>query len=295
MRLLPALLLLLQSIITVHTELVVVPAVVTDKTGRHVTGLRQEDFHIYEDGRLRPTEVFHHGDAPITLGLIVDRSASMRPKVAALLTAVSSLLESSRTEDELFAVDFNDRVSFELPADHPFTSDAKVLEAALLAPRAEGRTALYDGVADGLQQLEAGHGQRHALIVISDGGDNASRRTYADVLALARRSDAVIYAIGLTSTSGDAEADDDEGLLKRLCKDTGGLAFFPRKLEEIASVAAQVASDLHEQYTLGFSPAERTGRGAFRKIEVVVTQAGAGRPHVRTRPGYLSSAPGPKP
>lgn len=294
MSVLPVLLLLLQAIITVHTELVVVPVVVTDSHGRHVSGLKQENFHVYEDGRPRPTSVFHHGDAPITLGLVVDRSQSMRPKASALMAAVSALLQTIREDDELFAVDFNDRVSFELPEDHPFTNDPKRLEAALARVNAEGQTALYDGVAEGLRQLRSGHGERRALVVISDGGDNVSRLKYADVMALARRSDAVIYAIGLLG-SAPAEEDEDAGLLKRLCKDTGGVAYFPRTAEEIVEMSARVAADLREEYTLGFEPDDRADARAFRKIEVKVTAAGEGRLRVRTRSGYLSAGASAKP
>jgi len=295
MSLLPALFLLLQAVIRVHTELVVVPVVVTDARGGHVGGLTQDNFQIYEDGRLRPTTAFNHGEGSITMGLIVDRSQSMRPKVRALQTVVSALLQVSRKDDELFAVDFNDRVSVELPPAHPFTSDPTVLQAALLAVLPEGQTALYDGVAEGLRQMQSGHGQRRALVVISDGGDNVSRLKYADVLALARRSDAVIYAIGLLSESLAVE-DEDADLLKRLCKDTGGVAYFPRTADEIASTSKAIADDLREQYTLGFEPAERSDPRAFRKIEVKVTApAATGRLRVRTRSGYLGAGTDAKP
>jgi Ca-activated chloride channel homolog len=290
--LLPAVLLLLQVVISVHTELVAVPVVVTDGDGHHVSGLQPENFRVYEDGRRQPIAVFHHGDAPITLGLIVDRSQSMRRKTPALLAAVSALLQSSRPDDELFAVDVNDRVSFALSDDRPFTADAKELMAALTAVRADGRTALYDGVVEGLQHLQRGRAEKHALIVVSDGGDNASRRTYAEVLALARRSNAVIYAIGLLGTS-PVEEEEDAGLLKRLCKDTGGLAYFPRTHDEIAAMASDVARDLREQYTVGFTPGERTDGRAFRKIDVAVSAAGRGRLHVRTRSGYVTGDPKP--
>ena len=282
---LPAVLLLLQAVISVHTELVAVPVVVTDARGQHISGLSQDSFRVYEDGRQQPIAVFHHGDGPVTLGLIVDRSQSMRPKSTALLSVVSALLKSSRPEDELFAVDFNDRVLLALPEGRSFTNDAKELEAALTAVRAEGRTALYDGVAEGLQHLDIGHGEKRALIVVSDGGDNASRRKYAEILALARRSDAVIYAIGLLGAS-PVEEEEDAGLLKRLCRDTGGVAYFPRTADEIVEVSMQVARDLREQYTLGFTPSARTDGRAFRKIEVRVTAAGQGRLRVRSRSGY---------
>jgi VWFA-related protein len=260
--------------------------VVVDGRGRPVRGLDKENFRIYEDGRLQPTAVFHHGDSSVTLGLVVDRSQSMRPKTQALAAAVSSLLQSTGPEDELFAVDFNDQVSLALPSGRSFTNDARELATAVAAVVAQGATALYDGVAAGLEHLARGRAQRRALIVLSDGGDNGSIRTYGEVLAAARRSDAVIYGIGLLR-SGPNEEQENPELLKRLCRDTGGVAYFPKTDAEIAMAAAQVASDLHEQYTLGFVPAERTDKGAFRKIEVTATMAGHGRLRVRTRTGYV--------
>ncbi len=284
--LLPAVLLLLQAVISVHTELVAVPVTVTDGHGHHVSGLSQDDFRVYEDGRQQPIALFHRGDAPITLGMVVDRSQSMRPKSAALLTAVSALLQATRPGDELFAVGFNDRVSSAPAAGRPFTHDATEIRVALLAIHAEGRTALYDGVAEALQHLKLGASEKKALIVVSDGGDNASRGTYARILALARQSDAVIYAIGLLGTPPVVE-EEDAGLIKRLCKDTGGVAYFPRTTEEIVAASASVARDLREQYTLGFAPGARTDGRAFRRIQVRVSAAGHGRLHVRTRLGYM--------
>jgi len=279
-------LLLLQAVISVHTELVAVPVSVTDARGRHVSGLTQENFRVFEEGRPQPIAVFHHGDAPITLGLIVDRSQSMLAKRSALQTAVSALLRSSRPDDELFAVGFNDRVSFALAASRPFTNNSREIVASLPAIPTGGRTALYDGVAEALEHLQLGQSEKKVLIVVSDGGDNASQRTYAEVLALARRSDAVIYAIGLLGTSA-VEEEEDAGLLKRLCKDTGGVAYFPRTNDEIAAMSTNVARDLREQYTLGFAPGPRTDARAFRRIEVRVSAAGQRRLHVRTRSGYV--------
>lgn len=285
MRVLSAALLLLQAVISVHTELVAVPVVVTDSRGHHVSGLNQDNFQVFEDGRPQPIAVFHHGDGPVTVGLIVDRSQSMRPKSAALLVAVSALLRSSRPEDELFAVTFNDRVLFALPGE-AFTRDVNELSAALTAVRAEGRTALYDGVAEGLRHLDLGHGEKRSLIVLSDGGDNGSVHRYAEILALARRSDAVIYAVGLLGPSPIDDDEEDAGLLKRLCRDTGGVAYFPRTPDDIAAVSARVASDLREQYIIGFTPGTPTGGRTFRKLDVKVTATGQGPLRVRTRAGY---------
>jgi VWFA-related protein len=230
--------------------------------------------------------VFHHGDAAVTLGLVVDRSRSMRAKNAAVLTAISALLKESRRDDELFGVGFGDSVAFALPASRPFTGSAGEMTAAFAAMPNDGRTALYDGVAAALEHLESGHAGKKVLVVVSDGGDNASVKTYVEVLALAGRSDAVIYAIGILSDSPDAE-DEDAGLIKRLCRDTGGAAYFPRTAAAIVETAERVARDIREQYTIGFVPGTRAIGHAFHKIEVKVSAPGHGRIHVRTRSGYV--------
>ncbi len=280
-------LLLAQLVMTARTELVAVPVTVTDSRGRHVTGLSQGDFHVFEDGRPQPIVVFSREDVPLTLGVVADSSQSMRSKTPALLAAVGAIARSARPDDEMFAVTFNDRVEFALPRGQRFTHDATQLESALAAVRADGETALYDGVTEGLRHLQRGQSGRHALVIVSDGGDNASRETYARVLALARQSDVVIYAIGLMGTSPGQE-EENEGLLRRLCGDTGGVAYFPRTPGEILATSAQVARDLREQYTLGFTPSERTDGRTFRKIKVTVTVPGRERFHVRTRAGYLA-------
>ena len=279
-------LLLLQAVISVHTELVTVPVIVTDARGHHVSGLAREDFRVFEDGRPRPIAVFARGDAPVLLGLVVDRSQSMRGKGPALRAAVSALLQASRPDDELFAVGFADNVSFALAGSRPFTHDVGELETAVFAMPAGGRTALYDGVAEALQHLQLGPAARRVLVVVSDGGDNASAETYRRVLALARQSDAVIYAIGMMGTP-PAQEEEDAGLLERLCRDTGGVAYLPRSDEDIVAASTSVARDIREQYTLGFEPGPRHDARVFRRIEVTVSAAGHGRLHVRTRSGYL--------
>jgi Ca-activated chloride channel homolog len=283
-----AALLLFQAVITVRTELVAVPVSVTDGRGGHVSGLSQDNFRVFEDGRPQPITVFSRGDASLTLGLIVDRSQSMRTKTPALLAAIGALTRATRTGDEMFAVTFNDRVALALPDDQPFTGDAKQIAAALTAVRADGETALYDGVAEGLQHLRLGQPGKHALVIVSDGGDNASRETYDRILALARQSDAVIYAIGLLGTSSEQEQEEDAGLLQRLCADTGGVAYFPHTAGEMLTMSTDVGRDIRDEYVLGFTPSDRTGGRAFRKIRVTVTAEGRGRLHARTRSGYLA-------
>jgi Ca-activated chloride channel homolog len=210
----------------------------------------------------------------------------MGSKLPDVVTAVSSFAHSSNPQDEMFVVDFNDDVSVELLGGKPFTHDSKELEHALRAVSARGRTALYDAVAEGLLHLQLAHWDKRALIIVSDGGDNASHLKYSQILALARRSQVLIYSIVL---AGDSQ-EEDPGVLRRLCKDTGGIAYLPRAGESVATISTEIARDLREQYTLGYVPQSTKRADAFRKLEVKVTAPGHGKLRVRTRHGYSPAA-----
>lgn len=264
-------------------NLVQLPVNVTDAHGTSITDLKPDNFRVFEDGQLQKITVFDEGNTPVTVGLVVDHSRSMRPKLRDVVAAVYTFAHSSNPQDEMFVVDFNDDVTIELMHGKAFSSDPKDLEEALNAVTARGRTALYDAVSEGLNHLQYAHTAKKALIIISDGGDNASHFKYPQVLAQARQSQASIYAIALV---GSEDAEENPGLLRRLCKDTGGVAYFPGEAESVSSVSARIARDLREQYTLGYVPLNVQGAVAFRKIEVKVTAPGRGRLHVRTRQGY---------
>jgi Ca-activated chloride channel family protein len=279
-----------QAKIAVTANLVLLPVRVTDARGTFVTGLKQQDFHVYEDRKLQELKVFEEGDSPVTVGLVVDHSRSMGPKLQNVAAAVSYFAHSSNPQDEMFVVDFNDDVLIELMKGKAFSSDPKELEEALTAVRARGRTALYDAVSEGLHHLQYGHLGKKALIIISDGGDNASHLKYSQVLAQARQSQTLIYAIGLV---GADDKEENPGLLRRLCKDTGGIAYFPREGESVTHVSTEIARDLREQYTLGYVPQNMQRADVFRRVEVKVTAQGHGSLHVRTRPGYSPAAENP--
>ena len=272
-----------QAKIAVTANLVLLPVKVSDAHGAFVPGLKQEDFQVFEDGQLQKLTVFESRDTPVTVGLVVDHSKSMGPKLQDVVVAVSYFTHSSNPQDEMFVVDFNDDVSIELMRGKAFSSDVKDLEEALRAVSARGQTALYDAVSEGLHHLQYGRFEKKALIIISDGGDNASHLKYSQVLAQARQAQAQIYSIGLV---GSLEGEENPGLLRRLCKDTGGIAYFPRAGESTASVAKEIARDLREQYTLGYAPQNLKSAGAFRKIEVKVAATSHGKLRVRTRQGY---------
>jgi VWFA-related protein len=276
-----------QTKIAVSANLVLLPVKVTDARGTFVSGLKMEDFRVFEDGQLQKLTVFEEGDTPVTVGLVVDHSRSMGAKLSDVVAAVTSFAHSSNSQDEMFVVDFNDDVLIELMRGKAFSNDAKELEEALRAVSARGRTALYDAVSEGLHHLQYGHLERKALIIISDGGDNASHLKYSQVLAQARQSQSLIYSIALVGSDNEEE---NPGLLRRLCKDTGGIAYFPRAGESVTNVSTQIARDLREQYTLGYVPQNMKRADAFRKIEVKVGAPGRGRLHVRTREGYSPAA-----
>lgn len=271
-----------QGTISVETALVVLPVRVTGANGDFVSGLTQDQFRVYEDGRQQIITLFRQEDTPVTVGLVVDHSRSMGPKLSGVAAAVLAFAQSSNPDDEMFVVDFSDNVSVELPGGKPFTSNPQELAQGVSAVSARGMTALYDAVAEGLNHLQLGRCDKKALIIVSDGGDNASGRKYSDVLELSRRSQAVVYSIGLF---GASEEENPE-VLRRLSKDTGGLAFFPAQGESVSEISTRIAHDLREQYTIGFTP-EKKHDGTFRKIHVEVTAPGRGKLQVRTRSGYF--------
>ena len=269
--------------IAVSVNLVLIPASVTDASGTFVPGLKAEEFRVLEDGRPQELTVFEVGDTPVTVGLVVDHSRSMGSKLPAVAAAVYSFAHTSNRQDEMFVVDFNDDVSIELMKGKAFTSDPKELQEALGAVSARGRTALYDAISQGLHHLQYAHWPKKALIIISDGGDNASVLKYSQVLAQARQSQALIYSIVLV---GSDNVEENPELLRRISKDTGGIAYFPRPGESVESVSVIIARDLREQYTLGYIPQGVKQSDKFRKIEVKVVSSGHGKLHVRTRQGY---------
>jgi Ca-activated chloride channel family protein len=280
-----------QSPISVVTDLVVLPVSVTDANGDFVPGLSLQNFRVYEDGRLQTVTSFQQEDTPVTVGLIVDHSRSMVPKLPEVAAAVSVFARSSNSQDEMFVIDFNDVVWIEPLDGKPFTNDAKILEKAVSGGSTWGKTALYDAVTAGLNHLQLGHLDKKALIIVSDGGDNASEHKYSQVLDLARRDQVTIYAVGLMGSN----EEEDANVLRRLCRDTGGIAYFPGSEESVTDVSKQIARDLREQYTLAFAPEKANVVHLFRKIEVKVASPGHRKLHVRTRRGYFGVEQKPSP
>jgi VWFA-related protein len=271
-----------ESPISVRSDLVILPVKVTDSDGVFVSGLNQSNFRVFENGREQKITNFQKEDAPVTVGLIVDHSQSMGPKLTQVAAAVAAFAKTSNPQDEMFVIDFNDHVIIELLHGQPFSSDPDVLGQAVQAVAARGRTALYDAVAEGIYHFRYGHWDKRALIVVSDGEDNASRIKLPQLETQAQQAQVQIYSVGLV---GSDEELENPGALKRLSKTTGGMAYFPDP-EHVGEITTEIAKDLREQYTIGYVPEKAVIDHSFRKIEVRVTAPGRDKLRVRTKPGY---------
>jgi Ca-activated chloride channel family protein len=270
-----------------QVNLVELPVTVTDREGRFVSTLDMSNFRIYEDGRPQEITLFRNGDIPVTVGLVVDHSGSMAAKQLEVAEGAQAFVQASNPQDREFVVNFADEVSFGLRKDVPFTSNIDELRTALSSVSASGRTALYDAVAVALENIQKDSLDKKVLILISDGGDNASKHNLAQVLRMAQTYNAIIYSIGLFDQNS---ADQNPKVLKKFSEETGGYAYFPMSHSEVISVCRQIAIDIRHQYILGYSPAD-LGRSGYRKIRVLVTAPGRGRLLVRTRAGYYFPAP----
>jgi VWFA-related protein len=271
-------------ILSVRTDLVTLPVTVVDRHGKSIDGLRQEDFTVYDNGEQRPIQFFSSEDLPITVGLVIDSSGSMRGRRHEVTAAAAAFADMSHPLDEFFTVNFNEAVWLGLPPRVDFTEDMDELREVLGAAPALGMTALYDAVDRALDHLGLGTRDRKALIVVSDGGDNASSTTLDAVLEHARRTNAVIYAVSL------ADPDNPEArprVLKKLARETGGGAFMPARSEDVMRSFVRIATELRSGYMIGFVPPDTTN-GGFRSVRVVADPGDDRRLTVRTRAGYYA-------
>src|SRR5947209_9166656 len=182
--------------LSVNVDLVVLNATVRDQKGRVASDLRQQDFEVFEDGVRQSIRIFRHEDIPVTVGLVIDHSGSMRPKLASVTAAARTFIQSSSPDDQMFVVNFNEKVTRGLPTAIPFTNRPDELASAISSTPATGKTAIYDAVWKAREWLAGGSRDKKVLIVISDGGDNASAHTLADVLHAGNKSNMQVYTIG---------------------------------------------------------------------------------------------------
>jgi Ca-activated chloride channel family protein len=274
-----------QPTFTARAELVVLHVMVKDRKGSYVTGLTSDAFRVLEDGVPGTIQFFGVEDAPATVGIVIDSSGSMGTLRSRVIAAAGAFAETSNPEDEIFALAFNDVVRPALPRATPFTRDPVTLRYALTSTiSAAGRTALYDAITAGLDYVARGTYQTRALVVVSDGGDNASTATFNQVLRATQVSNTVIYTVALTDP---LERDANPKLLRRLADASGGEAFRPRDITEVEEVLRRIARDLRNTYTIGYAPPDASGDGRFHRVRVEVAAPGRGGLRVRTRDGYI--------
>ena len=272
-------------VIKVDTRLVVLHATVVDKNGRLVTTLAQNAFQVYENGILQQVKLFRREDIPVSLGLVIDNSGSMRDKRSKVAAAAQDLVKDSNPDDEVFVVNFNDDAFLDTP---DFTNDPKVLEQALTKIDSRGGTAMRDAIRMSIDHIKAkAKKDKKVILVVTDGNDNASMIGLENLVKAAQQSEVILYAIGLLSEEERREAKRAKRALDALTEATGGQAYYPKELADVDRIAHQVARDIRNQYTIAYTPSNQALDGSFRQIRVVAN--GPGRPVVRTRTGYYAT------
>lgn len=282
-----------QPTFTAKSELVVLHVSVTDAKGRYVRGLGKDAFQVF-DGEPREIALFSGQDVPATIGVLIDNSGSMQPNRERVIAAALAFAETSHPDDEIFVLTFNEQVRLAWgPAVVSRTDPAVFKSAVARSITASGRTAIHDGILDGLSRARRGIHTRQALVVISDGDDNASAAKEADVIKLVHDSDATIYTVGLIDP---VTLEGNPGLLRRLAKATGGSPFEPRRSSNMPDVLQQIALDIRSAYTLAYTPGPAAPNGGRRLIRVEARSPEGRRLTVRTRDGYflktIASGPG---
>jgi VWFA-related protein len=265
-------------------DLVVLHPSVRDRRGQIPPELSAANFVVFEDGVRQTLRLFRHEDVAVTVGLIIDHSGSMQPRMADVVEAAREFVRDSSAADELFVVNFNESVSLGLPAATPFTSQFAPLQAAIGNAPVTGQTALYDALALGMERLRAGTREKKVLLVVSDGGDNASRRKLAEILTAVHQTDVVIYTIGIFA-AGDPDRNPE--VLRSLARATGGEAYFPNDTSEVVPICARIAADIRQQYTLGYVSGNSKSSAGFRSVRVTARAADAEKLVVRVRSGYM--------
>lgn len=271
--------------------MVVLHVTVADARGEFVPELKQGNFRVFEEKIEQKISVFSRDDIPVTMGLVVDNSGSMREKREQVNAAAMTFVRASNPQDESFVVNFNDE--YYLDTDGDFTNDQKNLNDALSRIETRGSTALYDAVIGSLGHLKKGHKDKRVLLVVTDGDDDASQKSFEDAIKAAEQSNATIYAIGVYS---EDDLKNEKRMVRRgkkvlteLAEATGGLAYFPENLQQVTPVCEQVAREIRNQYTLGYYPSNTARDGAFRALQVqVIPPKGRGKLSVRTRTGYYA-------
>jgi Ca-activated chloride channel family protein len=258
-------------------------ATVVDDQNRLITRLAKSDFTVFEDGKPQKITSFRSEDIPVALGIVIDNSGSMREKRAKVNAAAINLVQSSNPQDKVFVVNFNE----EYFLDQDYTGSVPKLKDALERIEARGGTALYDAVVASSDHLKkSGALEKKVLLVVTDGEDNASRESLEQALRrLEEKNGPTVYTIGLL---GDEHSKRARRALREMAEDTGGVAFFPKDLNEVQAITTQIAHDIRNQYTIQYKPTNPQSSGGYRTVKVEAQARGYKKLQVRTRSGYYA-------
>ncbi len=272
--------------ITDNVDLVLLDVSVKNSKGEYIRGLAQDHFHVAEDGKVKAITHFANVDVPVTIGLVVDDSGSMRLKRPEVVMAGLAFAKQSNPRDQFFVINFNDRVFFGLPSSISFTDHLQTLRSALYYGKPMGQTALYDAIAAALHHLEASSREKRTLIVVSDGGDNASHTSLGEVLTMAQASRATIYTVGLLDPY---DSDLNPKVLRRLSSVTGGEFLRPGTVDEVLEAFERICRDIRSRYSIGFIPESTESKKLVHKVRVTAKDEGGHKLNVLTRTSYTTS------
>lgn len=274
-----------------NVDEVLLDCTVINEKGETVTDLNPKDFRVWENGVPQTINSVEHEDAPVSMGILVDNSGSMRDKRAAVNAAAYKFLVDSNHADESFIVNFSDRAYL----DQGFTTNLTALDRGLSHFDSKGYTALYDAVAASADELSKfGKRRNEVLLIITDGADDASHLNLQQAIRRVQNlGGPVVYAIGLTYEDSRKEAADAKNALQTLANETGGVAYFPSSLRDVDNIAAQVARDIREQYVIDYHSSDPFTNGGYRTVRVEASAPHHGRLYVRTKRGYYAKPESP--
>ncbi|MGB6875327.1 MAG: VWA domain-containing protein [Candidatus Acidiferrales bacterium] len=274
-----------------NVDMVRLPVTIVDKSGNFVPGLAEDNFRVLENNAPQKISAFTHADIPISVGLVIDNSGSMKSKRSRVNAAAMTFVQTSNPQDQTFVVNFNDE--YYLDMDEDFTNDPKVLKAALERIDSRGGTALYDALLGSMNHLKKGTREKKVLLVVTDGVDQDSAHNLSYTVQKLEQSNVMIYAVGLFTKNDDSREEIRKGksALLALAQASGGEAYFPKTVDDVDAICTRIAQDIRSQYMVGYYPSNAARDGAFRAIKVELTGVrGLGKLTIRTRPGYY--APG---
>jgi len=274
--------------IHVHSDLVLIPVTVTDRSGKAVSGLEREHFTIFEDHALQEITHFAAEDGPVSIGIVFDTSGSMATKLLRAREAVNVLLNTANPNDEFFLVKFSTEARIVVPR----TSEFEQVRSGVTRLEVNGSTALLDAIRLAIAEMKNARYSRKAIIIISDGEDNSSHWTVSELQAAVREQEIVIYSIGITDGGGNVTSMSSSqwtgaALLKEISSQTGGHLFEVKKLDQLPSIADKIGGWLRKQYVLGYVPTNSERNDAYRKVLLkVMRPKGYPRLHAVWRQGY---------